>query len=84
MHGRLPFHNDYMMIVITICIVGDNNMAKKRKQQQQPNNSVTSKEEKLTLQDQLGGNVLAKLKEAKQSLVAEQQAKEEEKQAKCN
>lgn len=56
-------------------------MAKKRKQQQQPSNNATVKEDKLTLQDQLGGDVLAKLKEAKQGLVAEQQAKEDEKQA---
>ena len=58
-------------------------MGKKRKQQQQQSStSATVKDEKLTLQDQLGGDVLAKLKETKQGLVAKQQAQEEEKQAK--
>lgn len=56
-------------------------MAKKRKQQQ-PNTASTNSEPALTLADQLGGDVLAKLKEAKQGLVAEQQAKEQELQAK--
>lgn len=58
-------------------------MGKKRKQQQHSTvTATTTKEEALTLQDQLGGDVLAKLKAAKQGLVAEQQAKEEELQAK--
>lgn len=43
-----------------------------------PKNETT---ELLTLKDQLGGDVLAKLKAAKQSLVAEVQAQEEERQA---
>ncbi|MEK9197968.1 YqkE family protein [Lysinibacillus halotolerans] len=54
-------------------------MAKKKK----PFTSVkTSKsEDTLTLQDQLNGDVLAKLKAAKKNLVEEEQAKEEERQA---
>ena len=56
-------------------------MVKKRKQQQ-TNTASTNSEPALTLVDQLGGDVLAKLKEAKQGLVAEQQAKEQELQAK--
>ncbi|SOB94086.1 uncharacterized protein DUF3886 [Ureibacillus xyleni] len=50
-------------------------MAKKQKQN-------INNDETLTLKDQLNGDVLAKLKAAKQSLVAEEQAKEEERQAK--
>lgn len=58
-------------------------MGKKRKQQQANATSTPAlKEESLTLQDQLGGDVLAKLKATKQNLVAEQQAKEEELQVK--
>ncbi len=55
---------------------------KKGKQQQsnQPNKQNDQKEA-LTLQDQLNGDVLAKLKLAKKSLVEEAQAKEEERQA---
>ncbi|MEK4228893.1 YqkE family protein [Solibacillus sp. FSL H8-0538] len=57
-------------------------MGKKKKQGQKqaamPKNETT---ELLTLKDQLGGDVLAKLKAAKQSLVAEVQAQEEERQA---
>lgn len=57
-------------------------MAKKKKQgQKQAATPKAQKDEALTLQDQLGGDVLAKLKAAKQSLVAEEQAKEEERQA---
>ena len=60
-------------------------MGKKRKQgqQQQPAGSSKSqkKEDALTLQDQLNGDVLAKLKAAKKSMVEEEQAKEEERQA---
>lgn len=59
-----------------------NDMGKKKKQGQKqaamPKNETT---ELLTLKDQLGGDVLAKLKAAKQSLVAEVQAQEEERQA---
>ena len=57
-------------------------MGKKKKQgQKQAATPKAQKDEALTLQDQLGGDVLAKLKAAKQSLVAEAQAKEEERQA---
>lgn len=58
-------------------------MGKKRKQgQQQAAPSKSQKnEDALTLQDQLNGDVLAKLKAAKKSLVEEEQTKEEERQA---
>ncbi|WP_431029604.1 YqkE family protein [Lysinibacillus sp. LZ02] len=54
-------------------------MAKNKRQKQagQPK----QEKESLTLADQLGGDVLAKLKEAKQSLAAEEQKKEEERTA---
>lgn len=52
-------------------------MAKKKQQNQQVQN-----DDAITLKDQLNGDVLAKLKAAKQSLVADEQAKEEERQAK--
>ncbi|QGG50560.1 YqkE family protein [Lysinibacillus pakistanensis] len=61
-------------------------MGKKRKQQQQRmDSSLTAtlpKQEAMTLADQLGGDVLAKLKAAKQDLAAKEQAAEEERQAK--
>ncbi|AJK88840.1 MULTISPECIES: YqkE family protein [Lysinibacillus] len=60
-------------------------MGKKRKQQQQTSNSMTAslpKQEAVTLADQLGGDVLAKLKAAKQDLTVKEQAAEEERQAK--
>lgn len=60
-------------------------MGKKRKQQQRVDNSVTAslpKQEAMTLADQLGGDVLAKLKAAKQDLTVKEQAAEEERQAK--
>ena len=50
-------------------------MGKKQKQ-------AVHNEDAVTLKDQLNADVLAKLKAAKQSLVAEEQAKEEERQAK--
>ena len=58
-------------------------MGKKKKQvhNQAPSSQETKTEEALTLQDQLNGDVLAKLKAAKKSLVDEAQAKEEERQA---
>ena len=57
-------------------------MAKKKKQQQQRQAEPSfGKSEALTLQDQLGGDLLAKLKATKQSLVADEQAKEEEERA---
>lgn len=54
-------------------------MAKKKKtvSSAQPSKN----EDTLTLQDQLNGDVLAKLKAAKKNLVEEEQAKEEERQA---
>ena len=54
-------------------------MAKKKGQKQA--GEQKQEKESLTLADQLGGDVLAKLKEAKQSLVDEEQKKEEERQA---
>ncbi|MFJ7887922.1 YqkE family protein [Lysinibacillus xylanilyticus] len=60
-------------------------MGKKRKQQQRVDNSVTAslpKQEAVTLADQLGGDVLAKLKAAKQDLTAKEQVAEEERQTK--
>ena len=51
-------------------------MAKKKGQKQA--GEPKQEKESLTLADQLGGDVLAKLKEAKQSLVNEEQKKEEE------
>ncbi|MFJ5562304.1 YqkE family protein [Lysinibacillus xylanilyticus] len=60
-------------------------MGKKRKQQQRVDNSVTAslpRQEAVTLADQLGGDVLAKLKAAKQDLTVKEQAAEEERQAK--
>ena len=58
-------------------------MGKKKKQGHKPASpsQSTKTEEALTLQDQLNGDVLAKLKAAKKSLVEEEQAKEEERQA---
>ncbi|MFC9540915.1 YqkE family protein [Lysinibacillus sp. NPDC056959] len=60
-------------------------MGKKRKQQQRVDSSITAslpKQEAMTLADQLGGDVLAKLKVAKQDLTVKEQAAEEERQAK--
>ena len=54
-------------------------MAKKKGQKQA--GEPKQEKESLTLADQLGGDILAKLKEAKQSLVDEEQKKEEERQA---
>lgn len=58
-------------------------MGKKRKQgqKQAPSSQPAKTEETLTLQDQLNGDILAKLKAAKKSLVEDEQAKEEERQA---
>ncbi|WP_409368620.1 YqkE family protein [Lysinibacillus sp. 38-6] len=59
-------------------------MGKKRKQQQRSDDHFTAslpKQEAVTLADQLGGDVLAKLKAAKQDLSAKEQAAEEERQA---
>lgn len=54
-------------------------MAKKKGQRQV--GEQKQEKEQMTLADQLGGDVLAKLKEAKQSLAAEEQKKEEERRA---
>ena len=51
---------------------------KKQKQQVKP---TVQKEETNTLSDQLSSDLLAKLKETKQQLVAVEQEKEEERQA---
>lgn len=59
-------------------------MGKKRKQQQRSDDHFTAslpKQEAVTLADQLGGDVLAKLKAAKQDLSAKEQAAEGERQA---
>ena len=56
-------------------------MAKKKKQQQQQQEPKFTEKEAVTLQDQLGGDVLAKLKAAKQSLVADEEAKQAEEHA---
>lgn len=58
-------------------------MGKKRKQQRVENNATTGlpKQEALTLADQLGGDVLAKLKAAKQDLTAKEQAAAQEREA---
>lgn len=55
-------------------------MAKKKKQHQ-PQEPNFADKEAMTLQDQLGGDVLAKLKAAKQSLVADAEAKQQEEHA---
>lgn len=57
-------------------------MAKKKQQQRQTSEFDLPKEKAATLADQLGGDVLAKLKAAKQELVASEVAKEEERIAK--
>lgn len=54
-------------------------MSKKKKQHGTKTEQL--KEEKLTLADQLGGDILAKLKNAKKELVEDEQKKEEERQA---
>ncbi len=58
-------------------------MAKKKRQQSERKQSnPIEKEERLTLEDQLNGDVLAKLKLAKKELVAKEQQEQEEKAAK--
>jgi hypothetical protein len=57
-------------------------MAKKKKQQRQQPSQKTSKDEALTLKDQLNGDVLEKLKLAKKELVVKEQAAQEEREAK--
>ena len=58
-------------------------MAKKKQQQRQSNEFELPKEKAATLADQLGGDVLAKLKAAKKELVEDEKAKEEERVAKA-
>jgi hypothetical protein len=57
-----------------------NKMARK-KQQRQTNEFELPKEKAATLADQLGGDILAKLKAAKQEMVADEKVKEEERLA---
>lgn len=57
-------------------------MAKKKRQPKtQTRSNTVVKDEKMTLQDQLNGDVLAKLKLAKKELVAKEQKQQEEKAA---
>ncbi|MFJ8235082.1 YqkE family protein [Ureibacillus sp. NPDC094379] len=56
-------------------------MAKKKNQSQKQTTTKNQENEALTLKDQINGDVLAKLQAAKKSLVAEEQAKEEERLA---
>ena len=59
-------------------------MAKKRKTQQQPSaNAPYEQKEAVTLKDQLGSDILEKLKLAKSSLTKEAEDKEAERQAKA-
>ncbi len=58
-------------------------MARKKQQQRNTNEFDLPKEKGATLADQLGGDVLAKLKAAKKEMVAEETAKEEERIAKA-
>ncbi|MGN7476555.1 YqkE family protein [Solibacillus silvestris] len=55
----------------------------KKKQQKNTNEFELPKDKAATLADQLGGDVLAKLKAAKQEMVADEKAKEEERHAKA-
>ncbi|AMO84884.1 hypothetical protein JOC25_002962 [Solibacillus kalamii] len=55
----------------------------KKKQQRTTNEFELPKDKAATLADQLGGDVLAKLKAAKQEMVADEKAKEEERLAKA-
>lgn len=61
--------------------VGENDG--KKKQQRTTNEFELPKDKAATLADQLGGDVLAKLKAAKQEMVADEKAKEEERLAKA-
>lgn len=53
----------------------------RKKQQRQTNEFELPKEKAATLADQLGGDILAKLKAAKQEMVADKKVKEEERLA---
>lgn len=59
-----------------------NEMAKKKVGQKQSAQPKLAQEKAPTLQDQLGGDVLAKLKATKQALVDKEQAAEDERLAK--
>lgn len=58
-------------------------MMAKKKQQRTTNEFELPKDKAATLADQLGGDVLAKLKAAKQEMVEDEKAKEEERLAKA-
>lgn len=58
-------------------------MMAKKKQQRTTNEFELPKDKAATLADQLGGDVLAKLKAAKQEMVADEKEKEEERLAKA-
>lgn len=58
-------------------------MMAKKKQQRTTNEFELPKDKAATLADQLGGDVLAKLKAVKQEMVADEKAKEEERLAKA-
>lgn len=58
-------------------------MMAKKKQQRTANEFELPKDKAATLADQLGGDVLAKLKAAKQEMVADEKAQEEERLAKA-
>lgn len=58
-------------------------MMAKKKQQRTTNEFELPKDKAATLADQLGGDVLAKLKAAKHEMVADEKAKEEERLAKA-
>lgn len=56
-------------------------MTKKKQQRAKTHSNPESKEEKLTLQDQLNEDILVKLKSAKKELVAKEKQLQEEKTA---
>ncbi|MGE7023174.1 YqkE family protein [Solibacillus cecembensis] len=59
-------------------------MARKKQQQQRTNNEFElPKDKAATLADQLGGDVLAKLKAAKKDMLAQEKVQEEERIAKA-
>ncbi|MEK4424694.1 YqkE family protein [Solibacillus sp. FSL K6-1523] len=58
-------------------------MARKKQQQRTNNEFELPKEKAATLADQLGGDVLAKLKAAKKDMLAEEKVQEEERIAKA-
>ena len=58
-------------------------MARKKQQQRTNNEFELPKEKAATLADQLGGDVLAKLKAAKKDMLAEEKIQEEERIAKA-